>query len=316
MIGENKAITLTNPGNIASHPVRLCISSQFSEPSFPALRTTHQPNFFSPRSPCATGGTMAQLRRISNLAGAIAGAALALLLAMPAHAEVTQDFHKTVPLAADGRVSLSNINGDVEITGWNQNEVQIDAVKTARDQQRLDEARIEVNTSGNSVEIETHYPSHLINNNPASVRYTLHVPQNARIDKVNLVNGALTVHGVTGEIDANLVNGKLHASDLAGTADLATVNGSIEADYTSLNNVREIKLKSVNGSVDLLLPQSPNADVSASTVNGGISTDFPLTVKGHWVGKNMSGTLGSGGVSIELSNVNGSIHVGPGRGSL
>jgi DUF4097 and DUF4098 domain-containing protein YvlB len=259
---------------------------------------------------------MAQHRKPSTLAGVMAAAILALLIAIPAHAEVTQEFHKTVPLSADGRVSLSNINGDVEITGWNKNEVQIDAVKTARDQQRLDEARIDVNSSSSSVKIETHYPSHLFNNNPASVHYTLHVPQNARLDKIDLVNGALDVQRVSGEVNADLVNGKLRASDLAGTADLATVNGSVEANYTSLNNVREIKLKSVNGAVNLLLPQSPNADVSASTVNGAISTDFPLTVKGHWVGKNMSGTLGSGGVHIELDNVNGSIHVGPGRGSL
>jgi len=260
---------------------------------------------------------MSQLRRISHLTGAIAAAVLALLLTLPAQAEVTQEFHKTVPLNADGRVSLNNINGDVEITGWSRNEVQIDAVKSARDQQRLDEAQIEINGSGNSVEIETHYPSHRwANNDPASVHYTLHVPQNARIDKIDLVNGALTVQKLSGEIKANLVNGKLRASDLAGSADLATVNGTVEANYTSLNNVRDIKLESVNGSVDLLLPQSPNAEVEASTVNGGISTDFPLTIKGHWIGKNMSGTLGNGGVHIELSNVNGHIHVGPGRGSL
>jgi DUF4097 and DUF4098 domain-containing protein YvlB len=259
---------------------------------------------------------MAQHHKPSTLAGVLAAAILALLMSIPVHAEVTQEFHKTVPLSADGRVSLSNINGDVEITGWNKSEVQIDAVKTARDQQRLDEARIEVNTGSNSVKIETHYPSHITNNNPASVHYTLHVPQNARLDKIDLVNGSLNVQRVSGEVKADLVNGKVRASDLAGTADLATVNGTIEANYTSLNNVHEIKLKSVNGSVDLLLPQSPNAEVNASTVNGSLSTDFPLTVKGHWVGKNMSGTLGSGGVHIELDNVNGSIHVGPGRGSL
>jgi DUF4097 and DUF4098 domain-containing protein YvlB len=144
----------------------------------------------------------------------------------------------------------------------------------------------------------------------------LHVPQNADIDKVNLVNGTLDVKQISGEITANLVNGKLRASDLAGTADLSTVNGTIDANYTSLNNVRRIKLGSVNGTLNLLLPQSPNADVSASAVNGSISTDFPLTVKGHFVGKSVSGTLGSGGVEIELNNVNGSIHIGPGRGSL
>lgn len=245
-----------------------------------------------------------------------AAAALALLIALPAYADVTQEFHRTVPLSSDGRVSVSNVNGDVEITGWSKNEVQIDALKTAPDQQRLDEMRIEVNNSSNSVEIATKYPHHLVNNNPGSVHYTLHVPQNARLDKIDLVNGSLNVQRISGEVNANLVNGKLHASGLAGTADLQTVNGTVNADYTSLNSVREITVKSVNGAIDLLLPQSPNADVSASNVNGGIETDFPLTVKGHFVGKSVSGTLGSGGVKIELKNVNGSIHIGPGRGSL
>ena len=249
-------------------------------------------------------------------ATALSATLLALLIAVPACAEVSQEFHRTVPLPANGRVSLNNVNGDVEITGWSRNEVQIDAVKSARDQQRLDNISIEVNTSSNSVEIATRYPEHFMNNNPGSVRYTLHVPENARIDKINLVNGSLKAQKLTGEVNASLVNGKLNASDLAGTADLATVNGAIEASYATLNSVHEIKLKSVNGAIDLLLPQSPNADVSASAVNGGITTDFPLTVKGHFMVKSMSGTLGSGGVHIELNNVNGSIHIGPGRGSL
>jgi len=246
----------------------------------------------------------------------LAIAIMTVLVAVPAFANITQEFHRTLPLSADGQVSLKNINGDVEITGWPQNEVQIDAVKSAPDQQRLDDMRIQVESSPNSVEIETKYPEHHNNNNPGSVHYTLHVPQNARIDKVDMVNGSLTVQKMSGEINANLVNGKLRASDLAGTADLATVNGAVEADYSTLNNVKEIKLSSVNGSVNLSLPPSPNADVSASAVNGSISTDFPLTVKGHFVGKSMSGTLGSGGVNIQLNNVNGSIHIGPGRESL
>ena len=255
-------------------------------------------------------------RTLKQVAGLSLAALFALALTLPVQAEVKEEFHKTVPLSANGSVSLDNVNGGVEITGWNRNEVQIDAVKSASDQQKLNDMKIEVNASGNSVTIETKFAKHFMNNNPGGVQYTLHVPQNARIDKINLVNGSLTVQKLTGEINANLVNGKVQASDLTGTADLATVNGGIEANYASLTSVREIKLKSVNGSVDLKLPQSPNAEVEASTVNGSISTDFPLQVKGPLVGKNMSGTLGSGGVHIELSNVNGSIHVGPGRGSL
>lgn len=238
------------------------------------------------------------------------------LLTLPALADVSQEFHRTVPLSANGSVSLDNINGDVEITGWSKNEVQIDAVKSARDQQRLSEAQIEVNATSNSVEIKTHYPEGRTNNNPASVHYILHVPRNARIDDVNLVNGSLQVQELSADVNAKLVNGKVRASDLSGEANLETVNGAIDANYTALNNVRQITLKSVNGAINLTLPPSPNASVDASVVNGGISTDFPLTVKGHFVGKSMSGTLGSGGTQIELNNVNGSIHIGPGRGTL
>src|SRR6185312_16109433 len=94
--------------------------------------------------------------------GAVFAALVAMILAPSAQAltghNVTEDFHKTVPLNANGRVSLENVNGNVEITGWDKNEVQIDAVKSAHDQQRLDEAKIEVEGSGDSVRIRTRYP--------------------------------------------------------------------------------------------------------------------------------------------------------------
>ena len=259
---------------------------------------------------------MVQSRKHVTWGGAFLGGLLALLLAVCAHAQVSQEFHRTVSLPANGRVSLDNVNGNVEITGWNRNEVQIDAVKQARDQQRLDEAQIEIESGSDYVKIHTQYPHDHNNNNPASVHYTLHVPQSARLDQISLVNGSLTVQKVEGEVDAKLVNGKVHISDLSGEARISSVNGSIEASYASLNNVREIKLKSVNGSIELGLPGSPNAEVKASTVNGSIKSDFPLTVQGSFSGRNLSGTLGSGGTRIELSNVNGSMHIGSGRGSL
>ncbi len=253
-----------------------------------------------------------------TMGGASLGTLLAFTLAVapPCSAEVTEEFHKTVPITADGRVSLENINGNVTITGWDRNEVQIDATKSARDQQRLEEARIELDVANDAVRIRTRYPDHHTNNNPASVRYEVHVPRAARLDKIDLVNGSLDVQHVSGEVNASLVNGSLHAKDLAGRSELSTVNGSLQAEFNSLNNVHDISLKSVNGSIDLGLPPSPNAEIEAKTVSGGIRTDFPLEVTGHFVGKSVSGKLGSGGTRIEMSNVNGSIRIGAGQGSL
>lgn len=257
---------------------------------------------------------MRHSHKLSLIWASFLGALLAF--AVSASGQVTEDFHRTVPLSSNGRVSLANINGNVTITGWERNEVQIDAVKKAGNQQKLDEARIEVDANSDSVRIRTRYPEGHSNNNPAHVTYDLHVPRTARLDGIDLVNGALNVSRVTGDIKAELVNGKATLRDLAGRAELSSVNGGIDAFYKSLDNVREIQLKSVNGSIALGLPASPNADVSASTVNGGITTDFPLQVQGKFVGKHLDGKLGSGGTRIELSNVNGGIKIGPGEGSL
>jgi Toastrack DUF4097 len=248
--------------------------------------------------------------------GAVFAALIAMILAPTAQAlsgaNVTEDFHQTVPLNATGRVSLENVNGNVEITGWDRNEVQIDAVKSARDQQRLNEARIEVEGSGDSVSIRTRYPEGQTNNEPASVHYTLHIPNKAEINKLSLVNGNLEIAQVSGEVNANLVNGKLTAHDLAGRAKFSTVNGSSNVEYRTLSNVSEVKISAVNGAINLLLPSSPNADVSASSVNGNIKTDFPMQVNSSFMSRRLTGTLGSGGTRIELSNVNGSTHIGPG----
>ena len=78
-----------------------------------------------------------------------------------------------------------------------------------------------------------------------------------------------------------------------------------------------VKISSVNGFLLVTIPSNSNADVRASTVSGGIETDFGLNVRKHtWVGRDMEGRLGSGGTEIELSNVNGRIelrHAGDGK---
>src|SRR6202040_777638 len=72
----------------------------------------------------------------------------------------TEEFHQTYTLAADGRVELDNINGAVHISTWDQNEVKVDAVKSADNKDRLGEARIEVDSSASRLSIRTKYRDH------------------------------------------------------------------------------------------------------------------------------------------------------------
>ncbi|HLW78226.1 MAG TPA: hypothetical protein VKU44_01385, partial [Terriglobia bacterium] len=65
-----------------------------------------------------------------------------------------------------------------------------------------------------------------------------------------------------------------------------------------------------NGGLVLNLPPDVNARLNASTVTGGISSDFQVAVEHGWfVGHSLEGDLGHGGPEIHLSDVNGHISI-------
>ncbi len=229
-----------------------------------------------------------------------------------------EEFHQTYPLSPGGRVSLENINGSVRVSAWDRNEVKVDAVKTARRRDRLDEAKVVVSADPNSVHVETDYPTRTQNfedgegnyNNPATVEYTLTVPRGARVDSIELINGDLNIDGLAGDVKASSINGKLSAHELGGDVRLSTVNGKLEAVFGRLTAMKSISINSVNGPISLTIPSDASAELKADTVHGPITNDFGLPVRrGEYVGRDLAGQLGAGGTRIRLGNVNGEISI-------
>jgi hypothetical protein len=227
---------------------------------------------------------------------------------------VTEEFHHTYPLNPNGRVEVQNINGAVHIAAGDGNEVKVDAIKRAEDEQELKDEEIHVDASADSISIETKYHQreetwHNSHHRGAEVEYTLTVPRNARLDEIKLINGRLDITDVTGEVRASCINGKLVARGLAGEVKLQTINGPLEADFNQ-EHATPIELSSVNGPVRLTLPSDAKAHIEATTVHGSIENDFGLHTNNHrWVGHDLNGELGSGGPHVRLSNVNGTIKV-------
>jgi len=263
---------------------------------------------------------MNRRRDFATWLGAALGTICALVLALGAHASehrgaLAEEFHQTYQLAPDGRVELDNINRPVHISAWDRNEVKVDAIKSADTKERLEEAKIEIDSGKDYLSIRTRYPNHDqtwnwgSHNNPASVEYTLTVPRGARLDEIKLINGSLDVAGVSGEVRASCINGRLKARNLAGRSHLSTINGRLEAGFDQLAG-SPVELNSVNGSVELTIPSDSKAEIEASTISGGIDNDFGLHVNHHrFVGHDLRGELAGGGTRIELRNVNGSIEV-------
>jgi DUF4097 and DUF4098 domain-containing protein YvlB len=65
----------------------------------------------------------------------------------------------------------------------------------------------------------------------------------------------------------------------------------------------------VNGSIELDVPDDVDADVEARWVNGRLETDLPLRLQGSIGRRSASGTFGQGGPELRLETVNGSIRI-------
>ena len=219
------------------------------------------------------------------------------------------EFHQTYRLTPHGRVALENINGDVHIIAWDRDEVEIRAIKRGYSQERVEDARIQVDSTPDAITIKTCYPGFYDNNHHAAVEYRVMVPRHAHLTDVKLVNGALAISGVAGDVHASSVNGTIKAERLAGETRLSTVNGMLQAVFDRLDPAKPISLNSVSGSIELLLPFDARAEFKADTVSGGIENEFGLPADR---GRNhLAASLRGGGTRIRLNNVNGTITIIP-----
>src|SRR5678816_4052358 len=178
--------------------------------------------------------------------------------------ELREEFHQTYPLSPTGRVSLENINGGVQIKVWDQAAVQVDAIKKAYRQNRLTEAKIEVNATQENIRIKTEYPDEnqtvrsddRRNDSRATVEYSLTVPRKAMLESIEMVNGSIDIDGVEGNVKASSINGRVNARGLMSEVRLSTINGQLDASFTQLDESKPISLGSINGNVTIVIPSN------------------------------------------------------------
>ena len=230
-------------------------------------------------------------------------------LDLSAHAR----FEKTVALEPTGTFHLENVNGRVTVEPWNQKSVRIEAEKAATSEAALEDIKIEVQGEGDRVDVKTRFPRHGFLSGSGKVDYLIRLPAGARVE-VRSVNGGVNVTGVEGPVEASTVNGSVRINDSAGQVRVSTVNGSIHAGYRKVVPDGNHSYSTTNGSVTLYLPSDAIGEFDAQTVNGGISTEFPLEVSGRIGRRHLHGRLGEGRARFNIHTVNGSVKVLKGGG--
>ena len=77
----------------------------------------------------------------------------------PACLAITKEFNQTYPLQPGGTFELQNVNGTVDVQGWDRDTIEIHAVKTAKHKESdLELVSIEVGAKPGVVSVATRYP--------------------------------------------------------------------------------------------------------------------------------------------------------------
>ncbi len=226
----------------------------------------------------------------------------------------TEKFEQTYQIGPTGRISVSNINGPITVETWEENRVKLVAVKTADTKDRLNDARIKIDSTENSLTVSTEYENSSSKvwgrYGKLNVDYHLTVPRGAVLDEIETVNGSITITNTTNLTKAKAVNGPIRATGLRGAASLSTVNGSIAAEFDQVSGKNRIVVSTVNGAASLSIPSDSNATVKADSLSGSIANEFGLPIrKGEYLGRDLFGRLGAGEAAIKLSTLNGQLSI-------
>ena len=236
---------------------------------------------------------------------------------------LSKEFKRSFHFLQGGQVDLSNVNGKISVESWDVDSVEVYALIKVKARNREDgeafmrKVKILVDNQPNRLVIEPDYPKNKIGGlldwifgRRVEVRidFSMKVPSETNLS-LKSVNGEVDVDSIKGECRLRTTNGRIRAKRIEGSVNAHTVNGKITVWLAKVDQKTDMSFKTVNGGIELYLPESARANIEASCVNGGISSDFPLEVKGEFNSRHLRGAINGGGGLINLKTVNGGIHI-------
>lgn len=241
--------------------------------------------------------------------------------------ERTEEIRETHKVKPGTELTVVNVNGDIMLTAWDKDYVEVHAVKkTHHGDEELAKVQVEI-TVADKIEIRT---KHLERNARVSVEYDIRVPDNVIVKHLLTSNGDIELGGTTGDTEAVTSNGNIELKKVVGTVQVRTSNGDIAIRDTrfvreattsngevraEIQNVPEggAEIATSNGSVDLYINDQLNVDLNIATSMGRVTVK-DLALKSRFTARTetstvLKGKLGEGGELIDTHTANGDIRL-------
>jgi len=255
----------------------------------------------------------------------------------------TDDIIKTLKFptsAKEKNLEIENINGSIDVVGYNGDEVKLTVHRTieAKSREKAEEAkekeRLEIIEEDDIIKIFIDAPYRKSNSSinykgpkyygyKVTFDFELKVPDETNLLLKTINDGDIYVENVKGDYEVNNINGGIEMKEVSGSGRAYALNEDLEIVF-SKNPNKDCYFGSLNGDVKVTFLDGLSADFRLKTFNGEAYTDFDVThvpevavtnkdhKKGKYVYKTSRRTrvrVGNGGPEIEFDAFNGDIQI-------
>ena len=191
-----------------------------------------------------------------------------------------------VRMPKDADLQIETTDGSVEVTSVNGNITIHTKDGSVKGAQLM--GKVEVKTTDGSITVDTLTGE----------------------SKLHSGDGSITVAHFDGKCEASTVDGSIHVGGRFDLLDVKSMDGSLTAKVEAGSKMAVAwDIRTVDGSIELALPQDFQANLDASTVDGHIALGLPVSVQGN-IGKTaVRGTMNGGGPTLTLHTADGSIRI-------
>jgi len=256
--------------------------------------------------------------------------------------ELKKVAERLLPFAPGGEIHIDDKNGRLTVDAWPRHDVRIQITRVvragdhAKAEALMKELQSEVEVKTGRIDVRSRFPRRVEsigimdlfgrNSTNLQINYYVQVPEDTDLWLLT-TNGEVHVQGTSGRLDARTTNGDVevtnvrgnvtlqttnggvHVTNLTGQAVAHTTNGAVVAQLRKLPGTGSVDLQTTNGNVEAYFDRDLKADLDASTTNGHVSVEFPVTATIAHGSRTFRGTIQGGGAKITIQTTNGNVEV-------
>jgi DUF4097 and DUF4098 domain-containing protein YvlB len=268
---------------------------------------------------------------------------LALTAACFAAQSHAAEYTKSFPLSGRPTVRVNSNDGGVNVRTGDTNQVEFRVIYKSLTLDR--NLHIEATQQGDQLQLNVHEDWQPISLGTRRLHIEVLMPKDGDL-RIETSDGSINVVNLNGNVDLHSGDGELKVSALKGVLRMRTSDGAINGDgldgkldaHSGDGRIRlegrfdelrvktgdgsvtataiagskiesEWNLQSGDGGIELTLSKDLQADVSASSGDGHVTSDIPLAVQGVFSKSRVNGKLNGGGAPLTIHTGDGSIHL-------